>query len=318
MQVYPDSLPAGGSPFDREAALHLAMGMFDGVHRGHQVVVRAAVREAAGTKGDLSGVLTFDPHPSRILYPEKATPLLYPLQNRVDCLLELGVDRVLVQPFDGAFAAREAESFLPWLKAVLPGLCSLHVGENFRFGARRRGGIETLKETAAHLDIDVVAHSRYEDEGDAISSSRIREKVRRGEIADVNRMLGRPYCAVGPVISGQGLGRGLGFPTLNICWNPEVAPRFGVYEVAVREDPGKPLRAAIANFGVRPTVTNDSEPVLEVHLLDPESGKDPFRKVCVEFLDFLRPERAFPDRSSLQAQIAADVERVRKRSGAQA
>jgi len=311
--VYPESIRGEGRLFTESAGLHLALGMFDGVHRGHQVVVGAALRESTGRNDHLSGVLTFDPHPSRILYPEKATALIYPLEQRLECLLSLGIDFVLTQPFDRDFASRSAEDFLPWLHEVLPGLQSLHVGENFRFGAGRRGTAETLKEEAAAIGIQVHVHARDEDEGEAISSSRIRENLREGAIEAVNRMLGRPYTARGPVVSGQGLGRNLGFPTLNIRWQPEVAPRYGVYEVALASDHDDSTFSGIANFGVRPTVSDDREPVLEVHLLEPAPVSS-FLKVRVEFLNFIRPEQSFANAEALKKQIAADVEAVRGRS----
>jgi len=302
----------GRDLYDAGTSLHLAMGMFDGVHRGHQVVVGEAIREADGREGELSGVLTFDPHPSCVLYPERATPLIYPLEQRLECLLALGVDRVLVQPFDRGFAAREASAFLAWLKALLPGLKSLHVGENFRFGAGRAGTVETLMETAVPLGIRVNAHSRFEDSGFPVSSSRIREQLGLGRVSEVKRMLGRPYGAVGRVVSGQGLGRKLGFPTLNIDWQPGAPLKFGVYGVDLIEASDRRTYRGIANFGIRPTVADSPEPVLEVHLLEAGVHEGPLTHVRVEFLEFLRPEKVFKDRCSLQKQIAADVEYVRK------
>lgn len=294
-------------------SLHLALGMFDGVHIGHQLVIRQAIDLARAVEGHVAGVLTFDPHPSRVLYPQRATALLMPIERRIQRMLAIGADHVFVQAFTKAYASREATAFVPALKADFPGLESLHVGENFRFGAGRSGNVDTLKESAAEAGVTVHSHGRINFNGEPVSSSRIREALAEGRLDEVNAMLGAPYAIEGRVVPGRGLGRGIGFPTLNIPWNPEAAPRFGVYRVSVRSEFSGQDCAGIANFGVRPTVGESSEPLLEVHLLEAAGvAAGDLRQVEVRLLEFIRPERTFPSIEALRKQIKADVQAVRR------
>lgn len=312
----------GGKPFagtGLEGPLHLALGMFDGVHRGHQVVIRSAC-EAADQGGGTSAVLTFDPHPSRVLYPERATRLLIPVEERVQQMLRMGVDHVFIQNFTKAFAGRSAETFAAYLKTRFPALESLHVGRNFRFGHRRQGDVELLQLIGATAGFRVQVMEREVDDGDPISSSRIRKGLEAGLLSEANRLLGYAYFAHGRVSEGNRIGRGLGFPTANVPWQPEVRPRFGVYQVLARfaANPGDPSwRRGIANYGLRPTVesgdADKSLPLLELHLLDEGPFPEPGDEVQVAFLDFIREERRFASLDALQKQIAEDVEKVRKR-----
>jgi riboflavin kinase/FMN adenylyltransferase len=310
------SYPGGEVMTDRlvDTPLHLAIGMFDGVHLGHQAVMRKAIEAASSEPGSISGVFTFDPHPSRVLRPEQATPLLMPLDQRIRRMLAMGIDQVFVQPFTRLYAAREAEAFAPSLRAYFPLLKSLHVGENFRFGSRRSGDVDTLYRSAAELGIEVDILKRESLNGEPISSSAIREALRSGDMSAANTMLGYAYTIEGTIIPGKKVGRGLGFPTVNIPWNPEAVPRFGVYAVSVTTDslPGKRLRG-IANYGLRPTVDQSEAPLLEVHFLDrppfPTTG-DP---VQVSLLEFIRPERKFTSTEALQKQIREDVDAIRGR-----
>lgn len=297
-------------PFTEE--IDLAVGMFDGVHRGHQRVIAGARELArAGKRG--VGVLTFDPHPSRIVHPETPTRLLVPLPQRLEYLLGQGLHFVLVQRFTAAYARRPAESFAAHLRHCLPGLASLHVGENFRFGAGRRGDVGLLRETASALGIEVHALPRQLAEGEPISSSRIRTLVEEGEMEEVRRLLGRPYGLRGRVTRGRQLGRRIGFPTLNLPCEPETRPCFGVYFVALLQKNAQPL-AAVANYGRKPTVEPDATPLLEVHLLStPQDGlPGEGEELRVLLLDFLRPEKAFDGVESLKDQIARDVEKARR------
>ncbi len=295
--------------------LHLAVGMFDGVHIGHQAVIRQAIDAAWAGEGHLSGVLTFDPHPSRVLYPDMATSLLMPLRQRIRDIHALEADFVFLQNFTKSYAVRKAAEFVHFLKTLFPGLLSLHVGENFRFGEGRRGNIETLRETCKATGIELQALKREIMDGLAISSSRIRAALMEGSIHEVNAMLGHPYTASGRIIRGKGLGREIGFPTLNVAWHPEVLPRFGVYRVNLRREGGGATLPGIANYGLRPTVGVTPDPLLEVHLLDGNdipSERDP---VKVELVKFIRPEKTFDSVEALRGQIGLDVERVRRDIG---
>lgn len=312
IHVYPGAFALHDLPVAQP--LHLALGMFDGVHRGHAEVIRQAVDETRAEPEDLSGVLTFDPHPSRILYPERATSLIMPLEERIERMRALGIDHVFVQPFTLAYAQREAEAFVPLLKEEFPGLKSLHVGCNFRFGRKRGGDVTLLRETGSALGISVHVREREVDAGEPVSSSRIRTALAEGRIEEANRLLGHPYRVSGTVVPGRKIGRGIGFPTINIPWSPETLPCFGVYQVAARVAGSSRVQTGIANYGIRPTFETGGRPLLEVHLLDGGGGPTPTSGEPVEvlLLRFIRKERNFPSKEALQAQIGRDVGAVSK------
>ncbi len=292
--------------------LHLAIGMFDGVHLGHQAVIEAALHSARQSGGTVA-VLTFHPHPSRLFRPENPTLLLMPPAQKTDFLRALGVDVVIAQPFTRAFARLRAEHFLAYLKKQLPSLAAVYVGENFRFGHGRAGDVELLLRLGREQGIAVVSVPRLRHNGSPISSTRIRELVSRGALAEANRLLGYTYHCEGRVRSGRHLGRQLGFPTLNIPWEPEARPLFGVYAVRLQTSRRR-WRRGVANYGVRPTVEPDeaAQPLLEVHLLDAGPMPGPRAQVRVEWLDFLRPEKKFPSLAALKKQLARDCIQAQK------
>lgn len=286
--------------------LHLAIGMFDGVHLGHHAVIEAAVHSARRSSG-IAAVLTFWPHPSRLFRPDNAVRLIMTpaLKNRQ--LARLGVDAVISQPFDAHYASIEAEDFLPRLKQALPSLTTIYVGENWRFGRGRRGDIGLLVAEGKQHGIAVVSAPRINQNGEPISSTRIRRYLEEGAMEEANALLGYTYFAEGVVAPGKQLGRKLGFPTLNVVWEPDLRPRFGVYAVRVSGDKTAQSLPAVANYGLRPTVEDSVIPRLEIHVL----GSCPFDagdEVSVEWLSFLRPERKFDGVESLRTQIAADRE----------
>lgn len=290
------------------APLHLAVGMFDGVHRGHQAVIRLAV-EAARAAGGSAGVLTFWPHPSVVLRPASPTRVMQDPSAKAEVLRRLGVDLILTEPFSAGIADVEAGEFVTWLKVRLPGLAGLYVGENFRFGRGRRGEVALLAQTGREAGIAVVVAPPVQIDGAPVSSTRIRALLAAGEMGAVAGLLGRSYESCGPVVPGKRLGRTLGFPTLNLVWSPPAAPRFGVYAVRVRGASG-PVRPGVANYGVRPTVERATEPRLEVHVL----GECPWTEgevLTVEWEQFLRPEQAFPDVAALRRQILQDCAAAR-------
>ncbi len=289
------------------AALHMAIGMFDGVHLGHLAVLRRAIK-VARENSEFSAVFTFDPHPSRVLRPDKATQLIMPLERRIRRMHEEGIDFVLVKTFDAEYGSIGADQFAHSLRKALPGLKSLHVGENFRFGAGRSGTVDTLKESAeaVELVLEIVEREHLDDE--PVSSSRIRKNLAEGRIHEVNAMLGRAYVAEGTVIPGKGVGRKINFPTLNLGWDPEARPKFGVYRVALLAGTDAPAIPGIANYGLRPTVDDSTDPLLEVHLLAEEGIPDQGDHVRVAFIEFVREERAFSSVEVLKEQIAGDVQ----------
>jgi riboflavin kinase/FMN adenylyltransferase len=284
--------------------LHLAIGIFDGVHLGHRAVIEAAVHSAHRSHGQ-AAVLTFDPHPSVLLRPQQPTRMLMQPPAKARLLGSLGVEVVITQRFTPQFAETTAEDFLPMLRTHLPQLAAVYVGENWRFGRGRSGDIALLVAEGRKLGLSVFSAPRVNLDGEPISSSRIRAAVETGEIATANLMLGYVYFAEGVVLAGKKLGRTLGFPTLNLAWSPDLRPRFGVYVVRVSGSKSpEPLRA-VANYGLRPTVEQSTEPRLEVHLLD-DCPYDAGDQIMVEWLSFLRPEQKFSGVDELRAQIARD------------
>ena len=303
------NLPAQLASLEEAAALpprpvHLAIGMFDGVHLGHRAVIDAAVHSAQGS-GGISGVLTFWPHPSAIFRPENPTRLMQPAATKARMLNGLGVDVVITQPFTAELAAIEAEEFLPWLQRKLPRLTAIYVGENFRFGRGRTGDAALLVTAGRQHGVRVFSAPRVNLDGEPISSTRIRAQLAAGDIAAANALLGYSYFADGVVVGGKKLGRTIGFPTLNVRWSPELQPRLGVYAVRISGAKSPAPVAAVANYGLRPTVEQALEPRLEVHVL----GPCPFTEgdgIKVEWLRFMRPEGKFANIDELRVQIARD------------
>lgn len=286
--------------------LHLAIGMFDGVHLGHRAVIEAAVQSARHS-GGLGGVLTFWPHPSALFRPGSPTRLLQDSRTKTRVLLMLGVDAVITQPFTPEFAAVTAEDFLPWLKQRLPRLAAIYVGENFRFGQGRRGDVALLVAAARSHGWRVFSAPRVNLDGEPISSTRVRAQLEAGEVDAANALLGYCYFADGLVAPGKRLGRTIGFPTLNLVWSPALRPRLGVYAVRVSGATAAAPLPAVANYGLRPTVEQTVEPRMEVHVL----GDCPFGEgdnITVEWLHFLRPEMKFANVNELRGQIARDRE----------
>lgn len=295
--------------------VHIAIGMFDGLHLGHQSVIQSAIRSAE-LDGGLSAVLTFFPHPSHLFRPEDPTPQIYPAAVKEEILRELGVDFTLRQAFDPGFASMTAAQFTDWLCGVLPRLASVSVGENFRFGKGRGGSPSVLVDRLHRRGVSVYSCERVHLDGEPISSTRIRGLIPREPIEKVNALLGRPYCSIGTVTEGRRLGRTIGFPTLNLPVDMEIQPLRGVYVARCRRlEPKRGVpRAAVANFGVRPTVEEGAPPLLEVHCLEePPAGYGD--RVLVEWIRLIRPEKKFSGVEELRAAIAADRESALRAHG---
>lgn len=297
--------------FENESglSLHLAIGMFDGLHLGHRKVVESAI-EAAKASGGLAGVLTFWPHPSHLFRPDNPVPMILNSRMKFAELDRLEVDFIVEEPFDEAFAALEAEAFVELLKGKAPGLASIHTGANWRFGKGRKGDVALLGKLAEASGIASRVLDCLYLEGERVSSTRIREAIADGKIEAANRLLGYIYETIGTVEEGKKLGRSLGAPTLNIPFDGELFPRKGVYFARVSSEKGSERLPAVANFGVRPTVNALERPVLETHIL----GECPFTyggRLRVEWERFSRDERKFENLESLKAQIREDIENAR-------
>ncbi len=273
----------------------LALGVFDGVHLGHQAVLDAA-------RGfDKLGVLTFEPHPVQVLAPDRAPRrILANLEHKKRILESLGVDFVVIVNFTRGFAAKDARCFADELFET--GVKRLSAGEDWNFGKGREGNMDRLAEWGNESNIEVSAIGPVKLDGERISSTRIRQCLRDGNFDGAVAMLGRPYSVYGEVVKGRHLGRTIGFPTANVSVNEEQLPPNGVYIIE-----GNGIRG-VANTGTRPTVDDSSRRSLEVHLF---CGDVPMAygwdlEVC--FLEKIREEQKFGSIDELKAQIARDVE----------
>ena len=303
-----ESLESVGFP---DKPLHLAVGMFDGVHLGHQAVIETAVQSAHASNG-ISAVLTFWPHPSRLFNPRDPVKMIMSPEVKADVLASHNIEYIVQQPFDKGFASIEASDLVPYLKSCLPGLTSIHVGSNWRFGKKRIGDIPMLVELGKQAGVHVINIERVSYDGEPISSTRIRKHLMAGEMELANALLGDVYFSIGTVVEGKQMGAEMGFPTLNIPWEPELKPPYGVYCVEVEgKVGGSPVKShGVANYGVRPTVSESDDAILEVHLLD----FCPFttgQLLKVRWYRHLRPEKKFDGLGALKAQIASDVKEAR-------
>lgn len=295
--------------------LHLAIGAFDGVHLGHRAVLHSA-REQARRDGGLVGVMTFDPHPSRVLRPDKPVPLLFTRAQKDERLTEAGAQFIHHQTFNAQYAAILAQDFPAWLMHQFKNLRSLHIGNNFHYGQNRLGNAERLIHDSKTLGLSVHSSPAIQFEGDSVSSSRIRGALVDGNIELANRLLLRPYESEGILIEGQKLGRTIGYPTLNMAWNPELQPAFGVYAVECINSSGI-AEPAIANWGMRPTVEKNAEkPLLESHLLK-INGNIPHvgESLRVRWLYRIRAEKKFGSLEELKIQITKDEVQAKKLLG---
>jgi riboflavin kinase/FMN adenylyltransferase len=272
-------------------------------------VIESAVQSARHS-GGVSVVLTFSPHPSVLFRPDNPTRMILDLPAKMAKLGTLGVDAVVVQPFTRDFAAISAEEFIPFIKRHLPRLAGIYVGENFRFGQGRRGDVAMLVAEGRKHGIMVFSAPRVNLDGEPISSTRIRERIQKGDMKGAAALLGYVYSADGTVVHGKHLGRTIGFPTLNLGWSPDLRPLYGVYAVRVSGARSYGWLPAVANYGLRPTVEQAVEPRLEIHLLVacPYGAGDP---ISVEWVRFLRPEKKFAGIDELRSQIARDVAEAR-------
>jgi len=290
---------------DLPGSLHLAVGVFDGVHCGHAAVVGRAV-----ARGGTAVVVTFDPHPSRVLSPGRAPDLLTTLEHKAKLVSQLGAGCLLVIPFDAARAGQEAGEFVAEI-ASLAKVESVTVGSGFRFGKGRLGDLALLEECGVEMGFTVEGVAPVVDaRGDVVSSTRVRTALEEGNLLLVSELLGRDYSLYGNVFRGRELGRTIGFPTANIALRVEALPPVGVYAVRVGLD--GTLLNGVANFGFRPTVERQRpEPLLEVHLLD--FDEDIYgREIEVHFVASIRGEHRFEGIEALKKQIGKDAQRARE------
>jgi riboflavin kinase/FMN adenylyltransferase len=290
----------------------VAIGNFDGVHLGHQRLL-ALARERAHARGARAGVLTFDPHPVRVLRPQLAPPLVTPLPRKLELLAAQGLDATVVQPFDLGYAATPAEEFVARDLAGRVGCAEVVVGYDFTAG-HERARVDALRAVLARHGLLLHVVEPVTADGLVVSSTKIREFLLEGNVEAAALLLTRPYDVDGVVARGAGRGRGFGFATANVA-TASLLPANGVYVVRAAVGGGAPGRGAVhggvCNVGVKPTVETDARVVAEAHLLDFD-GRDLYDEpIRVAFLTRLRDERRFPSVEALRAQIAADVTRAR-------
>lgn len=285
----------------------MTLGNHDGVHLGHRALL-AAARERAGREGLAVTAVTFDPHPSVVLAPDRAPPLLTTMARRRELLLALGADEVTVLRFDRELASTSPEAFAEEVLVGRLAAESVVVGPDFRFGRGRAGDVAALGALGAAHGFDVITVPPVTLDGEAVSSTRVRAALARGEVREAARLLGRVHDVDGSVVRGDGRGRSIGVPTANLDCDPILLPADGVYAVVVRVHGERELLRGVANLGVRPTFAAGRS--VEVHLFDVDRDLYDAR-VRVGFVERLRAEQRFDGVEALKAQIARDAERAR-------
>ena len=282
----------------------LAIGFFDGVHLGHQQVIRQTLTDARQHEA-IALVVTFDRHPNTIVAPNRVPPLVYSLPQKLRAVKSLGADTLLLLRFDKAFSEQSGEAFVRNLAHEVGPIQSLCVGANFVFGHKRGGNVELLRKLGAELNFTVHSMAAVSLDGRAVSSTRIREAIRAGDLDSVSQMLGRAYSVAGTVVRGDGLGHKLGFPTANLDTTGLALPPHGVY--AVHAETGGKTYRAVLNIGHRPTLqTPNPQLRVEAHLID--FTRDLYgQEVEVVFVERLRAEKRFASLGELRQQIARDI-----------
>lgn len=311
---------------DPSSPLILALGNFDGIHRGHQDIFQKAARRARELNGRFA-IFTFSDHPQGVLHPEKKPELLTPLPQKLILFETYGPELCFLIPFTKEFSMTEADVFIEKVLVRQLGVKQVFLGFNAGFGHDRKGNAALMETSAKKFGFHFEAVPPFKIQGQLISSSQIREWIRAGDWKKTEEGLGRPFSILAPVITGDARGRELGYPTANLDISGRVLPPEGVYAVKARtvnagtkplgsgaEDFQKPetgpWREAVLNYGKRPTFEQAALPVMEAHILD--SGEDLYGKTLeVSFSAYLRGEKKFQDAGMLRAQIEKDIRQAR-------
>jgi riboflavin kinase/FMN adenylyltransferase len=285
-----------------------AIGVFDGVHLGHQQVIRQTLADAEQQEG-VAVVITFDQHPNTVVAPTRVPPLIYSLPQKLRTIAALGVDTVWLIHFDEAFSRQTGEAFVRALVRDFGHLDSIRVGREFTFGHKRNGNVALLQTLGQELKFVVHGLAAVSLDGQPVSSTRIREAIRTGHLDAASQMLGRAYALAGLVVRGDQMGRQLGFPTANLDVHSLVLPPQGVYAAHLRAN-GESFRGVL-NIGYRPTLQSTAPQLrVEAHLLD-FKGDLYGQELEVTFVKKLREEQTFPSLELLRQQIARDVVQAR-------
>ena len=291
----------------------IAIGNFDGVHRGHRAILDDVCRRA-GELHARAVVVTFDPHPLRVLRPAEAPPLITPIEQRLALLAETGVDATLLLPFTEAFSYQSAEVFAQTVLHDALHAIAVHEGDNFRFGYRAEADVETLRTLGERMGFSVAAHSLLHRRGYPVASSQIRSFIAQGRVEQARGLLGRTFSIASTPARGRGIGARLLVPTVNLAPYGELKPAHGVYITRLRVA-GRTFEA-ITNAGNRPTFGEDSY-AIESHLLNYDPAANPVdlneqTPLDLCFLRRLRGEQRFPSPEALMGQIRLDVAEARR------
>ena len=285
----------------------LALGNFDGLHRGHRKILER-VRRVASERGATAVVMTFDPHPPRVVRPDKAPPLLMTKAQKLEALDEAGVQGAAIVRFTEALSRWEPETFVRAVLVDWLHVSEVWVGANFLFGHDRAGNFSLLRSLGARYGFkaEKIDPVRYKDF--VVSSTRVRRLVSEGRVDEAGALLGHQYCIDGTVVHGDHRGRTIGFPTANLCTENELLPPYGVYATTSRV--GTTVLPSVTNIGTRPTVDQSGQTRIETHIFNLD--KDLYGSTLrLGFVQRLRDERAFESLDALRAQIDADCQRAR-------
>ena len=299
---YPDDAPP------RWHSTVLALGNFDGLHRGHMKIIDR-VRQRAGERGGTPAAMTFDPHPPRVLRPDKAPPLLMTRDQKIEALTRAGMQGMAFVRFTRELSNWDPETFVRTVLVEWLHVSEVWVGANFLFGHERAGTFSVLRSLGARYGFraEKIDPIRYKDF--VVSSTRVRRLLTEARVDEAGALLGHHYFIDGAVVRGAGRGRGIGVPTANVNSENELVPPAGVY--ATFTTIGGRVWPSVTNIGLRPTFGDAERPVIEAHVLDFDQELYG-QRVRISFVQRLRDERAFPDVDALRAQIDADVRSARR------
>lgn len=294
-------------PYNKER-VSLTIGNFDGVHLGHQALLKRLTMTASAAH-ERSVVITFTNHPSEVLRPDSPVPLLCTYEHKIKLIREIGIDLLIPLTFTKEFASQTSEEFLQKVRTYYP-FSRLMLGPDATMGRDRRGDRTYLQALAKNWGFTFENIEELISEGTKVSSSKIRELIQKGNLKGAEKLLGRQFSIYTYVKTGQGLGKRIGFPTLNMEVEKLCLPPFGVYAVRVLGE-GKPLKG-VANLGVAPTVRQDNKPILEVHLLETHDEIKNESLIEVILHTYLRPEMRFANVDQLKEQISQDVQNAQR------
>ena len=282
----------------------VSVGNFDGVHAGHRQLLKRNL-ELSQQHGWKPSVLTFDPHPTKVVAPHRAPRLLTSIEQRLSLIATERIEQAFVLPFDAMFSQQSPQDFIQHVLVDSLGARAVLVGDNFHFGYKQSGTTETLRAAGSFLTEIVPAVTVR---GRLVSSTEIRTLIEAGNVSLAARLLLRPYALEGDVVSGFGIGSKQTVPTLNLATSAEIIPGRGVYITRTHDDESDRAWPSITNIGMRPTFDGDAQ-TIETYLLEPLTGESP-RRIQVDFLRWVREERRFDSAEALRSQILSDVRRA--------